>query len=84
MIQCIFRLGDCPRVLTANVTLDRIATAFAPMRITCCATNREHMRMPHEFRREVVVEKSAAPARNRGRLLLHAAATDVTATSPAG
>jgi len=51
MIQRIFRLGDCPRVLTTNVTLDRIATAFAPMRITSCATTREHMRMPHEFRR---------------------------------
>jgi len=28
--------------------------------------------------------RSPAPARNRGRFLLHAAATDVAATSPAG
>jgi len=63
-------------MIASGVAFNRVAIAHRSVRIACGTPNCERIRAAHEVRRKVLVEKRAAPAMYRDRLLLHAAATD--------
>ncbi len=67
-------------MIASGVAFNRVAIAHRSVRIACGTPNCERIRAAHEVRRKVLVEKRAAPAMYRDRLLLHAAATDSAGT----
>ncbi len=77
MTERPFCFRDRGGVVTTDRAADGIAIAHDPVRIACGTPNGKHVRVAQESGRKRIVAKSAAPPRERGRLLLHPTSTSL-------
>jgi len=75
MIERPFCFRDRGSVVTTNRAPGGVAIANGTMGIARGTPNGKHVRVAHEPGRKRIVGKNAAPACNRGRLLLHPTST---------